>query len=164
MVAYAMWRLAGDMVQARELAYRSLALNPNSAIAMALAGWIESNLANPSKALEMLTRASRLSPRDPRGWFIASGLAFTHLACAQYEEAVSVARKALLQNPRFAVRRVLVAALGKLGRPEAAAEVQEFLRIDPKLTISGLRERLMFMHQSIWEAYADGLRRAGLPE
>jgi adenylate cyclase len=165
MVAYATWRLAGDMPQARELAYRSLLLNPNSAIAMALAGWIESNLANPSKALDLLRRAERLSPRDPRGWFIVSGLAFTHLACGQYEEAVSVARKALLQNPRFAVRRVLAAALGKLGREaEAAAEVKELLKIDPKLSVSDLRTRLMFMDAKIWENYADGLRRAGLRE
>lgn len=165
MVAYATWRLAGDMVQARELAYRSLMLNPNSAIAMALAGWIESNLANPTKALELLRRAERLSPRDPRGWFIASGLAFTYLACGEYEKAIAVARRALLQNPRFAVRRVLVAALGKLDRKaEAAVEAKELLKIDPKLSIANLRARLMFMDEKIWESYADGLRRAGVPD
>lgn len=165
MGAYAVWRLAMDLRQARELAYRSLQVNPNSAIALALAGWIESNLANPITALELLERAERLSPRDPRGWFIVSGLAFTYLACGRHEEAVTVARKALLQNPRFAVRRVLAAALGKLGRKdEAAAEVRELLAMDPQLSIANLRTRLMFMDEGIWQNYADGLRRAGLPE
>ena len=41
MAAYAVRRLDQDVQRARELAYRSLALNPNSAIAMAVAGWME---------------------------------------------------------------------------------------------------------------------------
>src|SRR5262245_1651321 len=41
MAAYAVRRLDQDVQRARELAYRSLALNSNSAIAMAVAGWME---------------------------------------------------------------------------------------------------------------------------
>ena len=46
MAAYAMRRLGQDVPRARELAYRSLVLNPNSAIAMAVAGWMEAELGN----------------------------------------------------------------------------------------------------------------------
>ena len=54
MAAYAMRRLGQDVPRARELAYRSLVLNPNSAIAMAVAGWMEAELGNSAKALELL--------------------------------------------------------------------------------------------------------------
>ena len=75
MAAYAARQLAMDAQLAKELAYRSLQLNPNSAIALAMTGWIETTLGNTDKSLELLHRADRLSPRDPRTWFITTGLA-----------------------------------------------------------------------------------------
>jgi TolB-like protein len=63
MAAYAVWRLAIDAPRARELAYRSLRLNPNSAIALAITAWMESQMGNPAKAIEMYHHAERLSPR-----------------------------------------------------------------------------------------------------
>jgi hypothetical protein len=45
MAAFAVWLLDGDAYRARDLVYRSLQRNPNSAIALALAGWVESTLA-----------------------------------------------------------------------------------------------------------------------
>jgi tetratricopeptide (TPR) repeat protein len=39
MAAFAVWRLTFDARRARELAYRSLRLNPNSAIALAITAW-----------------------------------------------------------------------------------------------------------------------------
>ncbi len=62
MAAYAARQLSKDAQLAKELAYRSLQLNPNSAIALAMTGWIEAILAEPAKALEHLHRADRLSP------------------------------------------------------------------------------------------------------
>ena len=84
MAAYAVRRLGRDVHRAKELAYRSVAMNPNSAIAMAVAGWMEAELGNSAKALELLRRAQRLSPRDPRGWFIASGMALAHVVDGQF--------------------------------------------------------------------------------
>jgi TolB-like protein len=166
MAAYAVRQLASDARAAKELVDRSLSLNPNSAIALAIAGWIEVVIADQVDALDLFRRAERLSPRDPRGWFIAGGLAHAHFTRGEFDAAVSCARKALLYNPRYATGlRLLAAGLAKLGRrDEAAAAVQRLLSIEPQLTMSSLRARVMFMDESVWNKFADGLRLAGLPE
>src|SRR5205823_4572005 len=99
MAAFAVFSLRMDARNARELAYRSLQLNPNSAIALTIAGRIEAALGNTGKSLELLDRAERLSPRDPRGWFITGGGAWAYFIEGRYDEAVSAAKRALIQNP-----------------------------------------------------------------
>jgi TolB-like protein len=166
MSAYAIRELAADSHRSKELINRSLHLNPNSAIALTIAAWNEIVLENPGKALELLSRAERLSPRDPRGWFMAAARALAHLARDEFIETVSSARKALAQNPRSAQAwRFLAAGLAKLGDRQGANQaVEEALRIQPDLTLSNLRAWLKFMPESIWGKISDGLRLAGLPE
>ena len=166
MAAYAMRRLGQDVQRARELAYRSLILNPNSAIAMAVAGWMEAELGNSAKALELLRRAQRLSPRDPRGWFIASGMALAHVVDGHFEDAAACARIAVDQNPRSTIAlRFLAGSLARLGHKEKAANtLQDMLEIEPHLTLAKLRERLLGIDERVWSKVAEGLRLAGLPE
>jgi TolB-like protein len=167
MAAYAVWRLAQDARRARELAYRSLRLNANSAIALAIAGWTENQMGNPSKAIELFHSAERLSPRDPRGWLIETGLGAAYFNAGHFKEAVSWSEAALVHNPRFTVAlRTLAAGLAKLGQGEkAAAIVQELLNIEPQLTLSNLRARVRFLDETPWgNALLDALRLAGLPE
>ena len=166
MAAWAIRHLANDGPRSRELAARSLLLNPNSAIALAIAGWTEGAADNPVKALELFRRAERLSPRDPKGWFIATGMAHAHFLAGQFDEAVSCAKRALAQNPRFAIAlRFLAASLAKLGQKVPASEiVQALVKNEPQLTLTLLRRRLMFMNESAWEKFSDGLRLAGMPE
>jgi tetratricopeptide (TPR) repeat protein len=95
MAAHAVLPLQKDVPRARELAYRSLQLNPNSAVALATAGRIELHSGNAGKALELLFRAERLNPREPRGWFITGGIAAAHLQAGRYDEAISACRRAL---------------------------------------------------------------------
>ena len=101
MSAFAIRALGADAHRARELLGRSLQLNPNSAIALTTAAWNEAMLGNPQKALELLERAERLSPRDPRAWYMASAAALTHFAAGRFEEAVACAKRALAQNPHL---------------------------------------------------------------
>ena len=166
MCAYAFRQLAMDAKRARDLAYRSLQLNPNSAIAMTIAGWSELALANPVNALELFKKAARLSPRDPRGWFIAAGLGLSHYMLDQFDDAVFWSEKAVIENPRSGVAlRILAACLAKAGEnEEASAMVRRLLEIDPQLTISKWRLRTMFYERSAYEKIAGGLRLAGLPE
>ncbi len=162
MAAYAAWRLALDARRAKELVNRSLLLNPNSATALAIKGWMEVLSGSPNKGLELLRRAERLSPRDPRGWFIATGIGMAHFFAGRFDEAVTWTRKALMHNPRYTpALRFLAASLAKQGQRQMALEVmQEVLKIEPDLTLSSLRRRLFFIN----EFYADALRLAGLPE
>jgi predicted TPR repeat methyltransferase len=67
MAAFAVWRLTQDAHGAKELANRSLRLNPNSAIALAITAWVEMQTGHFGKAIELLHRAERLSPRDQGG-------------------------------------------------------------------------------------------------
>lgn len=162
--AYAVRQLAMDAHRANDLAYRSLALNPNSAMAMAIAGRTETTLGNADKGLELLQRARRLSPRDPKSWFITSGLASAHFMLDQFEMAASSARQTLLHNPRNATaHRLLAGSLVLLGRKDdAAAVVHELLKIHPDLTISSWHTRTP-LHESMSQKLGDALHLAGLP-
>ena len=164
--AYAMWHVGMDAQRACELIYRALQVNPNSSIALTIAGWIEVSSGNPAKALELLHRAQRLSPRDPRGWTITGGMAYAHYQQDEFEEAVAWAQKAVADNPRFAgALWFLAAALAKLGESDrAAAAMAEVLKIEPQLTLSRLRARSMHTREDVWLKTAEGLRLAGMPE
>ena len=95
MAAYAARQLSMDAQLAKDLAYRSLQLNPNSAIALAMTGWIEAILAEPAKALEHLHRADRLSPRDPRTWFINTGIGMAHFIAGQLRRSHRLEQKSV---------------------------------------------------------------------
>jgi TolB-like protein len=166
MSALASWQLGFDTKRAQELAFRSLETNPNSAIAMTIAGWIEAYSGNYAKGRELLARSQRLNPRDPRAWFTASGLAIVCLGEERFEEGGEWARKALAQNPRYTVAmRLLAANLANLGQTDGPARaVANMLRVEPDLTIRKLRARLMFMDDKLWEKLSRGLTLAGLPD
>ena len=166
MTALTTWQLGLDIQHPKELAYRSLETNPNSAIASTIAGWIETYSGNSAKGIELLRRAQRLSPLDPRAWFNAAGMAIAYLGEGQFEEGASWARKALAKNPRYTVAmRLLAAHLAQLGQLEPAREaIKEMFKVEPHLTLSALRSRLVFMHESVWKNLSNGLRIAGMPE
>jgi TolB-like protein/Tfp pilus assembly protein PilF len=166
MAAFAVRHLAMDAPRAKQLVDRSLQLNPNSAIALAIAAWIEVGTGNYARALELAGRAERLSPRDPREWFIATVLGLAHFHAGQFELAEVNLKRALVQNSRFATAlRILAASLARLGRlDEATVVVQDLLKIDPQLTISKFCARSAFLAESVRNRVADALRLAGLPE
>jgi len=166
MVACAVLHLQMDLARARELAYRSLELNPHSAVALATAGRIEVYALNAGKALELLYRAERLSPREPRGWLITRAIAFAHVHAGRFDEGISVCRRSLNQNPRDTTAvRALAVCLVKQGRQsEAAQVVREVLAMEPQLTLTKLRARAMYLNAEFWGEYSGALRIAGIPE
>jgi len=167
MAAFAVWRLTHDAQRARELAKRSLRFNPNSAIALAITAWTEMQIGQFSEAIQLLHLAERLSPRDPRGWLIATGLSAAHFNAGRFEEAAFWAEAALAQNSRSTVAlRCLAASLARLGEAEKAADVaRQLLQIEPQFSIAELRTRVRFLDRTPWGiAFVDALRLAGLPE
>ena len=165
MAARAVWHLAHDAQRARELGNRSLHLNPNSAIALAITAWAEVHFGNAAKSIELCVRAERLNPRDPRGWMIATSLGIAYFAQRRFEQAAACFEKALVTRPRFTIAlRDLAASYAMTGEKEkAAAVIQEVLKIEPQLTITKLRERTPFYAEN-WQGFTEGLRLAGLPE
>jgi TolB-like protein len=165
MTAYAILRLRQDAHNARALAQHSIRLNPNSAMALAVAGRIEHSFGNNGTALELLGRAQRLSAFNPRGWFVATGLANAHMSVGDFGGALAAAMVALRQNPRSAVaHRVAAASLAKLGRQEQAADaVRNLLVIDPDLTVTRLDAQRTYVMGGWWSEFLAALRLAGLP-
>src|SRR5947209_2361215 len=89
MAAYAVLQLQMNPGRARELACRSLELNPNSVVALATAGRIEMHSGNAGKALELLYHAERLSPREPRGWMTTMGIGIACVQLGRFDEAIA---------------------------------------------------------------------------
>jgi TolB-like protein len=166
MVAYAMLRLRHDAHLAGDLAHHSIRLNPNSAMALAVAGRIEHSFGNNGTALELLGRAQRLGRLDPRRWFVATGLANAHMSMGHFEGAVAAAKAALCQNPRSAVAfRVAAAGQARLGRhDQAAAAIRDLLDIDPHLTVTKLDAQRRYVKGGWWTEFLAALRLAGLPQ
>jgi TolB-like protein len=166
MAAFALRVLGADPHRARELVTRSLQLNPNSAMALTQAGWAEIFLGNPSKALELLGRAERLSPRDPRAWYMAAVAALAHFVAGEFAKAAICSERALAQNARFApTLRVLAASRARLGESNAATiAVRELLKLEPQLTLKKLRRRLRHMPENTLKSFLEALHEAGVPD
>jgi len=166
MAAFAIWNMSvSGRGRARDLFRRSLLLNPNSAMALTLAGWIEAMCGNGSEGRSMVVRAQQLNPRDPRGWLMSGVMAVADLIDENDTGAIGWAELALGQNRRFAVAlRVLAVANVRLGRVDRArAAVDDLLAIEPTLTISGFFARIPFPLERTAKIYAEALAIAGLP-
>jgi adenylate cyclase len=117
---------------------RALTQCPNLLVVQFCAAQVRMILGDADKALEHLQRALRISPRDPgTGGFIASAGA-AHLVAGRYEEALSAARRSLLDAPNLVFSHALaVLALGHLGRiDEAKRAAARLLALNPNFTIS----------------------------
>jgi adenylate cyclase len=167
MAGTAIWPLPGELRRGTDWVRRSLEINPNSAMALTVMGWIESFSGDNQKALLLLTQARRLSPRDPSAWFTFCGLAIVYFRLERYEESVAAAETALSHNPRYGFAlRYLAAGLVMLERRERAKEVARLiLKIEPGVTLAQIRARrpdnvdLQFA-----DVYLDALGVAGIPE
>ncbi len=166
MAAFAIWVLSQDAQPARELFRQSLLANPNSSLALAMAGWVEAVNDNPAESRKLVERAMRLNPRHPHGWLMSMGMVFTCIAERNFEEAATWAEKALAQNRRSPViLRSLVVALVHSGQVERATQVvQQLLAIEPQLTMRAWHAGLALRNENFIRMYADALRKAGVPE
>jgi Flp pilus assembly protein TadD len=166
MAAFAIWVLSQDAQAARELFRRSLLANPNSSLALTMAGWVEAVNGNPVEGRKLIERALRLNPRHPHGWLMSMSMVLTCIAERTFEEATTWAEKALTQNRHSpVVLRALVVALVHSGRTERAKEVvQQLLTVEPQLTVQAWRAGIGIRDDAFITTYADGLRKAGVPE
>jgi tetratricopeptide (TPR) repeat protein len=163
---YARARALGDLDGAIPILEQALLLNPNMAQAWYAAGYIKIFCGEAQIGLEDLQRAMRLSPVDPLMFLMHSGVGFAHFILGNYGEAAAWAERALREKPDYRpALRVAAASHALAGRPREARVAMEHLRVlNPTLRASQLKDLIPFRSPQYYARYADGLRKAGLPD
>ena len=160
-LCHALFGLA-NLDLALEYADRALKLNPNSARAHALKGSVLIWSGRFAEGREEAFISLRLNPRQGPGPTLGSVLAASYYFERDYISAVATARRFLADNPAYAPpRRILVAALGQLGRnEEAAAALRDLLNVAPRLLDASFRDE-RYIRAEDQEHLLAGLRKAG---
>ncbi len=163
---HALGHLACDLDGGVELLDRALVLNPNLAAAWFLGGYLKTWRGDHGGAIESFERAMRLSPLDPEMYRMQAGMAVSHLFAGRFDTASSWAEKSFRDLPSFLMVVAVIAASHALaGRTEEAKRAMQHLcQLDPTLRISNLTDWLPIHRQDDLAVFAEGLRKAGLPE
>jgi TolB-like protein len=163
---HALAHLTDDVAGGIALLDRALVLNPNLASAWFLAGFLRTWNGEPDAAIEHFAHAMRLSPLDPELYRMQAGLAAAHLFAGRFDAASSWAEKAVRELPSFLmVVSVIAASHALAGRPDEAQRAMKHLReLDPTLRVSNLTDWIPIRRPQDLATFADGLRKAGLPE
>ena len=149
---------------AKDLIDRSLAIDPNSAHAWAMKGWVNLWLGRGDDGIAAFESAMRLSPFDPWMGMFIDGIGECHNVTKRHTEAVEWLMRAMRENPNPlpTTRRALAVAYAYLGRLEEARElVRELLETNPSFTVS---KWLQITPSRVPAYFAEGLRLAGFPE
>jgi TolB-like protein len=160
------WAARG-LAASLELLARALALNPNSAFAWYVDGWLRLQAGDPEAALPRLAQALRLSPADPLAAAAAhASAANAHLLAGRPAEAVSSGERAVREARDFAFsQRAHAASLALAGRmAEAAVAAEALLAIEPGFTMTSFAARIPLRDTAANRVLFEGMRRAGLPE
>ena len=166
MGGYALAFVAQEFDDAAAFMDRGLAVNPNTAQAWTLSAWLRIWRGEPDLALDHVAHAMRLSPLDPNMFGMHGGMAYAHFLAGRYDMASSCAEKAMRDNPTFLLAICISAASNALaGRLEPAQRAMaRALECDPNLHASTLRDLAPFRRAEDFATFANGLRKAGLPE
>jgi TolB-like protein len=145
---------------------RALALNPNLASAWFSSCWLRVWIGEPDIAATHFAHFKRMSPLDPLMRDALSANAFAHIFCGRYDEALVLAEQALQESPNLhPALRASAASNALAGRIEQARMAIARLReIDPALRVSNLKDLTPLRRPEDMARYAEGMRKAGLPD
>ncbi|QEX15743.1 hypothetical protein FRZ44_10300 [Hypericibacter terrae] len=163
---HALGHFADDLDAGIALTDRANLLNPNLASAWFLGGFLRIWNGEPDAAAEYFERAMRLSPLDPERYRMRAGMAMAHLFAGRFDAASSLAEEALRHMPSFLMAVGIIAASHALsGHQDKARRAMDHLRqLDPTLRLSNLADWLPIRRPKDLATFADGLRKAGLPD
>ncbi len=158
--------MASDFERGLALIDRALALNPNLAMAWHLSGWTRNFAGQPDLAIEHLQRAMRLNPVDPQRSGMQTAVAAAQFAAGRYGEAISSARAATMEQPNnFMAALVAAAANAMAGNLDGAkGDMARARELDPRLRLSGIKDRFQFRRPEMFARWEEALGKAGLPE
>jgi tetratricopeptide (TPR) repeat protein len=165
---FALAYVAGELDDGAAFVDRALAIDPNLAAAWCLAGWTRIWFGEHEAAIKQLAHGRRLSPLDAFCNHLAhAGTAHAHFFAGRYDEASRWAGVALRERPESqAGFRIAAASNALAGRLEEAKRAVARLRVlDPGLRLSSLTHAMgPYRRPEDIARYAEGLRKAGLPE
>lgn len=140
---------------------RALSINPNHADAMVLNAELLVIQGRPCEGVDLVRSAMGLNPYPP-SWYDWM-LAFAYYAEARYEEVVATLN--ISGVARAPSGRLLAGALAQLGlMEEARAAAAVFLRLMPDFSIHRWQTTQNLQRQQDADRFAEGFRKAGLPE
>jgi TolB-like protein/Tfp pilus assembly protein PilF len=169
-LAQAGWALAyvlGDIDGAAVLVDRALTLNQNSVTVWHNSGWITLWRGEMETAIKHLANAMRLSPLDPFLYGMQCGTALAHFFAGRYVEAVLWAGMALRERPDNQGVLRIAAVSNALAEhlDEAQRACTRLRQLNPGLRVSNFTETVgPYRRPQDLARYAEGLRKAGLPE
>ncbi len=163
---YALARVVFEPEEGADLIERALALNPHLSSAWQFGGLLKAFRGEPETAIEHLAHAMRLSPLDPSLYSMQTATALAHFVAGRYDESVLWAEKASREDPNFLPAiRIIATSAGNSGQLERAQKAaKRMLEIDPTFRVSRLTDHVPLRRPDDLARYAEGLRRAGLPE
>jgi adenylate cyclase len=139
---------------------RAMALNPSDADIVAEHADCLTYLGQPETGITMLERAMRLNPYFP-DWYLWC-LADAYWTLGRPEEVISTVQR--MQNP-VEGGRLLAVSYAELGMWDQAKDVTAgILSRNPSFSVRVWKERLPHVDPALNEKFAEGLRRAGLPD
>ena len=147
--------------EALETLETAITLNPNDADGYVFLATALNRTGRPDEAISLVEKAQRLNPAAPPWYTWNLGIA-CYLA-RRYDDAVTALRRG---RPLDAIAyRWLAASYAQLGRDlDAKAAAEEYLKRTPDFSLASHLEMLHFQHAQDRDHYAEGLRKAGLPE
>jgi predicted Zn-dependent protease len=121
-------------------------------------------LGEPEQAITYQARSMRLSPMDPLRGLMRTATGFAHLLAGRYDDAISWAQRACLDQPNFPVAwRLLASSSALSGRLDQAQKaLARALQLDPGFELSTFSQYATLRRAEDFERYAEGLRLAGL--
>lgn len=139
---------------------KAIILNPNNAYGYADLAEALLWAGKPTDALELIKKAMRLNPHYPPNYLYILGSAYLRLE--RYDEAVAALKTTLIRKPDHLGGHLLLAVIysGAGREKDANAHVEEALKVNPHLSIEGLRQRLPALPENAIIV----LRKAGLPD
>jgi adenylate cyclase len=144
-------------------AERGITLNQNSALSHAVRCGALIWSGRREEGRDACSMVLRLNPRSPMAAAALGTVAASFYLEGDYVRTLDIARRCLDDYPsQAAVRRWLVAALGRLERrEEAAVALKEFLSCAPDVFIAHVSNRPAYVSLAFHDQMLDGLRKAG---
>jgi serine/threonine protein kinase len=154
---------SGDYERAKIEAYRTIDLNPNDTMWLAMFGFFLAQLEDFEHSLPMVRRAIELDPNPP-GW-IRAPFFLEHYRHGRYEQALAELREVDLGGGDFRGPLYLAAVYGQLGRSEDVGPVLDEMLTLWSRPVGEIREELIVRHAmsaGLTDHLMEGLAMAGL--